>query len=315
MWLWWFASVIFLILCIGFAVRILSSNSQLQRIILFGENKGFQKPIKSLKGKFGDLVVLQNEELAAIHRSMRMIEENASNTNQYIEKLKERLDQLEMNPKSPFKTASISNDTENWEELYYELLERKEKLEDELDQLATTSVPHFTISQTQEKPASNSLHYEANNSNQQKERLEKTISELQSRLDYQNEESVRLQRYLDEFQQKLQASEERENQLKNELQAEKNTRHELKHVKQQLSKSQSETDELRERINEINKRDHLLQKKINDLTELESRIENAEYEKEDLRRSVEDIISENELLSVKLTELQDKLGIEKFARK
>ena len=235
MWLWWFVSVIFLILCIGFAVRMLTTSRQIHRLILFGDNDRVRKSRVIFQGRLNDVVLQQNQELQGLQVKIRIMEENALNSNMQLLKLKERLDLLEIGSVQSVKlpVKQPFQDEENWEELYYEIAEKKEKLEDELDRVKQELSENDFPVNYQDK--------------------EKEVSVLRSELEnLQNETSI-LKNVIDELQQKLVASEERERELSIQLDAEKNLRHELKHVKQQYTRVQSEADELRERINEFSK--------------------------------------------------------------
>jgi len=122
-----------------------------------------------------------------------------------------------------------------------------------------------------------------------------------------------LQNKIGELQRELEGAAEREQDLQQQLEAQKELYKDFELLQQQYAYIQSEADELRNRIKDINNRDVLLQQKINRLTELESTIEISEYEKMDIRKSIEEIIIENEALAVKLQELQEKLNAEKYA--
>ena len=289
MWLWWIMSVVLLILTIAFAFRTLASSRSLHRLILFGDNSRLTVPSGRFRN-FANLITSNgNDELSALQTKIRLLEKYSSDYRYQLSKMKERVEALEQGTQLSSKKTKAEG--ENWEELYYEALDKRQKLEDELDALKYPSEkcdPYQNVIST------------GDHINE--------VSILRSTVENQSNDMMNLQNMIGELQQQVEGSHDREKFLREQLDAEKNTRYELKHVKQQYSRAQSEADELRSRISEISERDQQLQKKIHELSELESRIDNSEFEKAELRKSVEDIILENKTLSAKLADLQDKLG-------
>lgn len=286
MWLWWILSIIFLILTVGFAVRTLASSRSLHRVFLLGDRAAVVRSSPKLWNLKHINERGLRQALTSLTLKVRILEEHVQNHNLHLLNLKERIVLREEIPITSTKAEGNANE-DNWEELYYEAVEKKGKLEDELDAVKNSFA--------------NTHHY----AGLAHDDIELTA--LRSTCENQLNDNMSLQNIIGELQQKLQGAKDREGQLNDQLDAEKNTRHELKHVKHQYSKIQSEADELRERISEIHNRDQLLQNKVKQLIALQSRMEISETEKIILRKSVETIITENELLSARLTELQAKL--------
>ncbi len=289
MWLWWIVSLIILVICIIFAVRVYANSRRLHRLISFGDTSSPGSPNSSLKLR---PIAHQDQEIAELHMKLRILEGNAINYSMQLSRLNERVEIIEgVNPRKVKPTTK--NDDEDWEELYFESLDKNEKLENELD---------LTRNKLEELEASASEMIQ----------IEKDFSAQQSNLEQQLVEAHSLQYTIVALQHKLEGAEEREKQLRSQLAIEENIRKELKHMRQQYARVQSEATELRNRILEVNKRDILLQQKLAHLNELESSIQNSEYDKTELQKTVGEIILENELLATKLTELQEKLSHEKY---
>ena len=291
MWLWWIVSVIVLVVCLIFAIRAFAASRHLQRLIS-SENPSLHNAPDILKIKPNVTITRQEQEIAELRMKLRGLEENANNYGMQISRLTGRVEVMEA--VSPQKVSfSSKNEDENWKELYFETLDKNEKLENELDSTRSTLEDLETrVAEIMQ----NERDFSAQQSN-----LEQRLIEVQF-----------LQNSIRELQQKLEGGEQREKQLRTELAAEENTREELKKMKQQYGLMYSEASELRNRISEVNNRDLLLQQKLSRLGELESNFQNSESDKTELRRTVEEIILENELLSSKLTDLQEKLAQEKY---
>ena len=127
MWVWWIVSLLILASSIVFALYIFYTSYKapavkkeftLQQNFTGGENKfhvSKQQVISSLK------LQLQTVE----HNSMLYFNE--------LKKLQERIQALEKNKGTEYQKEKETKDDENWEELYYQLHEDKEKMESELD--------------------------------------------------------------------------------------------------------------------------------------------------------------------------------------
>jgi len=281
MWLWWIISLVILLASIIFSLYIFFSSYKPSQYKKAGSSKSamsiLQKPLMFGIQKYNTSLKLNDEE----NNSQLYFNE--------LNKLQQRIQSLEKN-----KVAKTTIEDENWEELYYEVHEAKEKMENELD--LTTQKLEETESLVNELKIKQSAWKE------KQSQLENELNKAQS-----------LQNIIGGLQRELEGAAERESELQQQLFQQRDLYANFELLQQQYASVQSDADELRNRITEINNRDVLLQQKISRLTELESTIETAEYEKMDLRKSVEDIILENTALATKLQELQEKLNTEKYA--
>ncbi len=286
MWLWWIVSLIILLGSIIFSLYIFYGSykiTPLKKDFSFKRNPGFiKKPFP----------IGKQQLINSLKLKLQSVENNSLLYYNELKKLQQRINALEKN-KSTGGTTNTNFGDENWEELYYEVHDKKEKMENELDL-----------------------------TNQKLEEAESLLTELkrretswkQKRSDLENElnKAHSLQNKIGDLQRQLEGAAERELELQQQIQTQQELYKDFELLQQQYSYAQSETDDLKNRIKEINNRDVLLQQKINRLTELESTIEISEYEKNDIRKSIEEIISENEALAAKLQDLQEKLNVEKF---
>ena len=245
MWLWWGVSLIVLVISIIFAIKVFASSRQLQKLISIGDRIS-DTPSRNLMSESNIIKSLRPQEITELMAKLRTLEENVHNYTLQLNRMEWRLTNIE-SAKNPKSMDFDNKDPENWEELYFEILDKKENLESELE------VASLKIEQSESR-----------------------ISELHSQLD-----------------------------------KDENVRHELKLAKQQNARMQIEVNDLRSRISEANNRDILIQQKLTRLSELESMIHNSEFDKTGLRNTVNEIILENELLTTKLTELQERLLHEK----
>lgn len=224
---------------------------------------------------------------------LQSVEHNSLLYSNELKQLQQRMQVLEKNNKSAGQVQKFNSD-ENWEELYYQVHEEKEKMESELD-------------------LTNQKLEEAESYLNELKSRETTWKEKRSELEIQLNKAHTLQNKIGELERQLEGSMNRETELEQQFDAQKDLFKDFELLQQQYAHLQSEADELRNRMSEINNRDLLLEQKNKRLTELESTIEISEYEKMDIRKSVEEIIAENETFVTKLQELQDKLNSEKYA--
>lgn len=286
MWLWWVASLLILIASIVFALYIYY---------------GSYKPASLKKDHFfkRNLVVFKNpapftknQLISSLKLKLQSVENNSMLYFNELKKLQQRIQALEKN-KSSGESKSDEGD-ENWEELYYDVHDVKEKIENELD-------------------LSNQKLEETESLLNEIRKREKIWKEKQSTLQIELNQAKSLQNKIGDLQRQLKGAEERESELQQQLEAQKEFYKDYDLLQHQHSLMKSEADELKNRIKEINNRDVLLQQKINRLTEMESHIGISEYEKIDIKKTLEEIITENESLAAKLQDLQEKLNAEKYA--
>lgn len=286
MWLWWIVSLIILLSSIIFSLYIFYGSykiSPLKKDISYKKEYSlFKNPIS----------ITRQQVINSLKLKLQMVENNSLLYFQELKKLQLRINALEKN-KPAGGNVKTGFENENWEELYYDVSDKKEKIENELD-------------------LSNQKLEEAESLMTEFKRREKLWKEKRSDLENELNKTHSLQNKIGDLKRQLEGAAERELELQQQLQTQQELYKDYELLQQQCAFAQSEADDLRNRIKEINCRDILLQQKINRLTELESTVEISEYEKNDIRKSIEEIILENEALSAKLQDLQDKLNVEKF---
>lgn len=288
MWLWWIVSLVILTASIIFSLYIFYSSYKATPV-----KKEFllKRNYNSVR-KF--IPITKQQVISSLKLKLQSVEHNSMLYYDELKKLQQRIQALEKNKGTGYQKDKVIYDDENWEELYYQLHDEKEKMENELD-------------------LTNQKLEEAESLVNELKRKETLWKEKRSELENELNKAHTLQNKIGELQRELEGAAERELDLQQQLEAQKELYKDFELLQQQYAYIQSEADELRNRIKDINNRDVLLQQKINRLTELESTIEMSEYEKIDIRKSIEEIIIENEALAVKLQELQEKLNAEKYA--
>lgn len=287
MWLWWILSLIILTASIIFSLYIFYSSYKAPFVKKdFYVKRNYNSIIKSIP-------ITKQQVIASLKLKLQSVEHNSILYYNELKKLQQRIQALEKNKGTGNQKDKEIYDDENWEELYYNLHDEKEKMESELD----------LTGQKLEEAESLINEYK---------RKENLWKEKRSELENELNKAHTLQNKIGALQRELEGAKEREKELQEQLLAQKEFYKDFELLQQQYTYVQSEADELRNRIKEINNRDILLQQKINRLTELESTIEISEYEKMDIRKSIEEIITENEALAAKLQELQEKLNAEKY---
>ena len=287
MWLWWVASLLILIASIVFALYIYY---------------GSYKPASVKKEHFfkrRNLVFFKNpvpftqkQLISSLKLKLQSVENNSMLYFNELKKLQQRIQALEKNKFSG--EAKSENGDENWEELYYDVHDAKEKIENELD-------------------LSNQKLQETESLLNELRKRERIWKEKQSALQNDVNEVQSLRNKIEDLTRQLEGAAERESELQQQLEAQKEFYKGYDLLQLQHTLMKSEADELKNRIKEINNRDVLLHQKINRLTEMESHIEISEYEKIDIKKTLEEIITENESLAAKLHDMQEKLNAEKYA--
>lgn len=288
MWLWWIVSLVILTAAIIFSLYIFYSSYKATPVKKdFPLRRNYNIIRKSLP-------FTKQQLISSLKLKLQSVENNSALYYNELKKLQERIQALEKNKGTSYQNNKGRNDDENWEELYYQVSDGKEKMESELD-------------------LTNQKLEEAEELLIELKRRETTWKEKRSEMENQLNNAHNLQNKISELQHELEGAANREQELQQQLQTQQEFYKDYELLQHQYSYVQSEADELKNRIMEINNRDVLLQQKINRLTELESTIEISEYEKMDIRKSIEEIITENEALALKLQELQEKLNAEKYA--
>jgi trichohyalin len=288
MWLMWIVSLLILTAAILFSLYI-----------FYGSHKVW--PLKNNPDLSNDTGVVKKylpatkqQVISSLKLKLHSVEQSSMLYHEELKKLQQRIQVLEKN-KEPGNTKNKkTEDDENWEELYYNIHDAKEKMESELD-------------------LTNQKLEETEGLLEELKRRESVWKEKRSSMENELNKVSALQNKIEELKHQLEGASVREQELHQQLITQQELYKDYELIKQQYSYIQSEADELRIRIKEINNRDILLQQKINRLTELESNMEISEYEKKDIRKNIEEIIMENEALVAKLKDLQDKLNSENYA--
>ncbi|MGI8583370.1 MAG: hypothetical protein ACR2KX_14310 [Chitinophagaceae bacterium] len=287
MWIWWIVSMVILTISILISIYIFYNSYRGSP-----EKKDF-----SLKTNDTNLSRFipgtKQQVISSLKLKLQSVENNSMLYYTELKNLQQRIQALEKNKGTVDQKDKSINDDENWEELYYDLHDEKEKMESELD-------------------LTNQKLEENENLVLELKRRETLWKEKRSELENELNQAQTLQNKIGDLQRELEGARGREKDLQQQLEAQKELYKDFELLQQQYAYVQSEADELKNRIMDINNRDILLQQKINRLTELESTIKISEYEKMDIRKNIEEIIKENEALVAKLQELQEKLNSEKY---
>lgn len=287
MWIWWIVSMVILTISIIISIYIFYNSYRGSP-----EKKDF-----SLKTNDTNLSRFipgtKQQVISSLKLKLQSVENNSMLYYTELKNLQQRIQALEKNKGTVDQKDKSINDDENWEELYYDLHDEKEKMESELD-------------------LTNQKLEENENLVLELKRRETLWKEKRSELENELNQAQTLQNKIGDLQRELEGARGREKDLQQQLEAQKELYKDFELLQQQYAHVQSEADELKNRIMDINNRDILLQQKINRLTELESTIKISEYEKMDIRKNIEEIIKENEALVAKLQELQEKLNSEKY---
>lgn len=285
MWLWLVVSLIILTACVIFALRI------------FATNYTFMTPKpdeKELPPHNTNHLFPTFRQENSVNKLKEKIETLENNYQARFNKLQQRIDILDNEKNATINKWKNEEDDGGWEELYYKTLKDKEEAEEALETINQDQAALLLQLKELEGRAMNWI-------------------ELQHKLEEHQTDVEGFKNRIEVMERDIQAGLVREKILDEEVQSVKKLRREHELLQHLYAHLLTEADELKIRIHEITTRDISLTKKINRLSELESNFEISEYEKSDLRKSVEEIIVENEGLSAKLQELQDKLATEKYA--
>ncbi len=287
MWIWWALSFLILIASAAFALYIYYGNYKTTPAKKDFFTAGRRSPLP----KF--FAISKQQVITSLRLKLQAVENNSALYFNELKKLQQRIQAIEKN-NGTSAINKLSAFDEDWEEMYYEIHDKKEKLENELD----------TTTQALDK-ATYDLHKADNK--------EKQLIEKQSELETQLNQAQNLQNKIGDLQRELEGAAGRETDLQLQLEAHRDLKNDFELLQQQYAQLQSEASEIQNRMIESKNREVLSKQKINRLTKLESSLEISEYEKMEIRKSIEEIITENEALAAKLQELQEKLGSEKYA--
>ncbi|MBA2248608.1 MAG: hypothetical protein H0W12_00285 [Chitinophagaceae bacterium] len=288
MWIWLIISLIILCGCTTFAIRMILSSNR----IITGKNSFLDQQYFNFRRS---TATPDEQSLIPIKIKLQSVEKESQFYATQIKKLNSRIEMLEGNKPAGGAVIAVPGEEEedSWEQMYYKVNSKNENLEDEL----AATIEDFKAAQTRADLL---------------EQKEKLWNEVKSEIEAVTDESRSLKDNIINLELKLQGAANREQELEKELMNEIKNREKYEILLHELTQGKSETEDLRKQIQEINRKDILLEQRTSKLSELESTLENAENEKSGLRKKVDDIIMENELLSLKLLELQQRLSNEKY---
>jgi chromosome segregation ATPase len=228
MWIWWIVSLIILIACIVFTYRMIVSSydflpADKKYLPRFGRKAARVKPASSENETPGNL----NSRLHSLEETNAFHEIQFSKFLQRLKSLEDRLG-ITSQPHADFKNS----DDEDWKEMYYEENERKEKLENELDetkqQLETNALLLQELKKNNSNRASSISHHDS------------TLHDLQS-----------MQQSIEFMQKQIVAASAREKELEQLLHKEIEAKKTYSRLESDQRRLQFENDDLRRQIVEI----------------------------------------------------------------
>jgi len=213
------------------------------------------------------------EVLRTLHHKLRSVEDSNSYYQIQLTKLQERLRVLEELNNSPGTAVQkekepVASVTEDWKELYYEENERKEKIENELDD---------TRQQLEEVEA------------QLKAAVEQNLrwTEIQSDYESRLTENDAGREKIAALEHQLAASAEREKELEQLLLSEITIREKYVVLQKEYIELQSQSDSLHRIMVDLSKKNFNLETRLAYLSELESKLAICEAEKAKLKARLE----------------------------
>ena len=219
-----------------------------------------------------------NETVAALRSKIKDLEEHYSYQDIQFSKLHQRLQSLEGTP-SRIMPGIINQqqeeEEENWKELYYEENEKKEKLENELDELRQL------MEETQSDKSLNTDN--------------EKLAALQSEHDARMSQILSLQKETDQLQLKLEAATTREKDLQQQLQKEIDQLKKYAQLESAYTQLKCENENMRAHLREMNKREEELENRLAHARELESRVAIYEEEKSKLVSEMDSRLGQNKV--------------------
>ncbi len=270
MWIWWIVSLIVLIACFIFAYRMIVSSydflpADKKNLLLLGKNKSAQNAASA-----------EQEIIKSLKSKLQSVEENNAFYELQFSKFQQRLNALEEISTSP--QALQKEDDEDWKELYYEENEKKEKLENELDETRQQLDEYehkFKLSEE------NSMKW----------------SGLQSDYDARLHDLQSMQNHMGLLQRQLEAAAQREKELEQLLAAEIAQKKKFAYLESENTRLKTETDDLRKNLDQINQQRHEYQARAAYVQQLESKIAIYEEEKAKIISNLELMVSQNKVFS------------------
>lgn len=269
MWIW-IVSLIVLIACFIFAWRLLVSSYELPA------NKKFP-----LFKNFSDSdISYQMEGLRTMKSKLKALEDQSAYYELQFTKFQQRLKQLEENKSEiitpPVITKPAMKDEEDWKELYYEENEKKERLENELDQ---------TQQQLEAVEAElDKLKAESNEIGNIKSDFDLRLNDIQS-----------MQETIGDLQRQLEGAAQREKDLEIRLQQQLSLNEQYKEFETTRISLKSENEGLKRQMAEMVQREGELERKMLRLKELESKVSLYEEEKSKMIAGLEMMVSQSKI--------------------
>ena len=225
MWIWWIVSLIILIACIVFAYRMIVSSYE----FLPADKKSL--PRLGKKNPRAKALSSQAESSGNLNSRLQSLEETNAFHEIQFSKFLQRLKSIEdrFNNTSQPNIAFRNSDDEDWKEMYYEENERKEKLENELDQTRQQLETNEIL--LQELRKNNSVRVSMLSDH------EATAHDIQS-----------MQQAIDMMQRKIMAASEREKELEQLLSAEIEAKKTYSRLESEQRRLQFENEDLRRQI-------------------------------------------------------------------
>jgi DNA repair exonuclease SbcCD ATPase subunit len=273
MWIWWIISLIVLIVCFIFAYRVIVSSYD----FLPGEKKNILSFKRTLPAG-GDPE--KSEIIWDLKNKLQKMEETSSFYEIQFSKMQQRVKALEeIQTNEPTKQIlQKADDEEDWKEMYYEENEKKEKLENELDE----------IRQKLEEAESRILSFSQN---------ETQWAALQSDHDARLNDLQSMQNNIGLLQRQLEASAAREKELEQTLLADVHLKNQFDQLQSQHARLKSENEELKKEVVEMTRKEKELEGGISRLNELESKLSAYEEEKAKMIADLEQMVNQNKIFS------------------
>jgi chromosome segregation ATPase len=234
MWLWWIFSVIICIAVFIFIYRLFVSSYEFLpagKKFFFGIKRDFSSETPTAS---------QEEIIRNLKNKLQSVEETASFYEIQFSKFQQRLKSLEEQNNNPqTQPASADDEGEDWKELYYEENERKEKLENELDEIKQR------LEEAEEKLQS------------VKEESSETVS-LKSDYDSRLNDLESMQNNIGLLQRQLEAAAEREKELEQILLSEISLKKKYAQLESDHLLLKIQNDELRREVVKLNQKERPL---------------------------------------------------------
>lgn len=266
MWIWWIISLIVLIVCFIFAYRVIVSSYD----FLPGDKKNIFRGNASEK----------SEMMWDLKNKLQKMEENSSFYEIQFSKMQQRLKVLEESRNSEPQKMVLqkAEEEEDWKEMYYEENERKENLENELDETKQLL-----------EEAENKLNIITQN--------ETEFAGLRSDYDARLNDLQSMQNNIGLLQRQLGASAAREKELEQSLLAEIHLKNQYAQLQQDHTRLKSENEDLKKQVVDMNRKERELEGGIVRLNELESKLSAYEEEKAKMIADLEQMVNQNKIFS------------------